>query len=54
MKEPPPVPKVLISRVGSGSASKETPREIGFKPLPSSGLLGPVQIIPAKEILAGF
>lgn len=54
MKEPPPVPKELISRFGSGSVSKETPREFGFKPLPSSEFIGPVQIIPAKEILARF
>ena len=50
MKEPPPVPQNLVSRFGSGAVSTETPREFGFKPLPPSGLIGPVQIIPVKEV----
>ena len=50
MKEPPPVPKDLVPRFGSGEVSTEVPREFGFKPLPASGLIGPVQIIPVKEV----
>jgi hypothetical protein len=50
MKEPPPVPKDLIPRFGTGSVQTELPREFGFKPLPASGLIGSVQIIPVKEV----
>jgi hypothetical protein len=50
MKEPPPVPEDLVSRFGSGAVNKEMPREFGFKPLPASGLIGPVQIIPLKVV----
>ncbi len=50
MKEVPPVPENLVPRFGSGNVSKEMPREFGFKPLPPSGLMGPVQIIPLKAV----
>jgi len=50
MKEPPPVPEDLVSRFGRGAIIRETPREFGFKPLPASGLIGPVRIIPVKEV----
>ena len=50
MKVPPPVSPDLVSRFGSGTVSTETPREFGFKPLPASGLIGPIQIIPVKEV----
>ena len=51
MKKPPPVPEELVSRFGSGAVIKEIPREFGFKPLPPSGLMGPVQIIPVKVVI---
>ena len=54
MKEPPPVPEDLVSRFGSGAVSTETPREFGFKPLPASGLMGPVQIIPFKIVTVNY
>ena len=54
MKEPPPVAPELVSRFGSGAVSNEIPREFGFKPLPASGLMGPVQIIAVKEVIAGY
>jgi len=55
-KEPPPVPKELVPRYGSGStnytrALARITREIGFKPLPPSGLMGPVRIIPTKKVI---
>jgi len=50
MKEPPPVPAELVSRFGSSAVIREVPREFGFKPLPASGLIGPVEIIPVKEV----
>ena len=54
MKEPPPVPEDLVSRFGSGAVNQETPREFGFKPLPASGLIGPVRIIAVKEVAVSF
>ncbi|MFA5816642.1 MAG: glycosyl hydrolase [Bacteroidales bacterium] len=54
MKEPPPVPEDIISRFGNGSIITDIPREFGFKPLPASGLMGPVQIVPIKVVTAGF
>ncbi len=50
MKKPPPVPENLVSRFGSKDISTTIPREFGFKPLPPSGLMGPVQIIPEKTV----
>ena len=54
MTQPPPVPEDLVSRFGDRSVQKETPREFGFKALPASGLIGPVQIIAVKEVTAGY
>jgi len=54
MKEPPPVPEDLVSRFGSGAVNQEIPREFGFKPLPASGLIGPVRIITVKEVAVSF
>jgi hypothetical protein len=54
MKEAPPVPENLISRFGSGALNTGIPREFGFKPLPASGLMGPVEIIPAKVVMVNF
>ncbi|NQU54748.1 MAG: hypothetical protein HQ522_19675 [Bacteroidetes bacterium] len=51
-KEPVPVPRDLVARFGSAPTQTpgQLPREFGFKPLPASGLLGPVKIIPQKRI----
>ncbi len=54
MTKPPAVPDELVSRFGSGAVLTETPREFGFKALPASGLIGPVQIIAVKEIKAEY
>lgn len=54
MKEPPPVPPELVPVFGSGDVTTEIPREFGFKTLPASGLMGPVQIIAVKKITASF
>jgi len=51
MKEPTPVPDYLVSRYGSKDKSTEVPREFGFSPLPSAGLLGPVRLIPARKVV---
>lgn len=52
MKEPTPVPGKLIPRFGSASSLTpgQFPREFGFKPLPASGLIGPVKIVAGKKI----
>lgn len=51
-KEPVPVPDKLVARFGSEPSQTpgQLPREFGFKPLPASGLIGPVKIIPLKKI----
>jgi len=52
LKNPPPVPEELVPYYGRGltkySASVRGP--IGFEPLPPSGLIGPVRIIPVKKV----
>ncbi len=50
MNQPPPVPETLVPRFGSKAVINDVPREFGFKPLPASGLIGPVQIIPVKVL----
>jgi hypothetical protein len=50
MKEPSPVPDYLIPRYGSKNIHSEIPREFGFSPLPVSGLLGPVRLIPSRLV----
>ena len=54
MKEPPPIPEDLVPRFGKDATGTGTPREFGFKPLPASGLMGPVQIIPVKVVKTKF
>jgi hypothetical protein len=54
MKEPPPVPAELVSQFGNGNVTNEKPREFGFKPLPASGLIGPVALIPVKELIVRY
>ncbi|TSA37371.1 MAG: hypothetical protein D4R64_05810 [Porphyromonadaceae bacterium] len=54
MKEPPPVPEDLVSRFGNSAIIKDIPREFGFKPLPASGLIGPVKIVAVKVVTANF
>ncbi|MDO9341794.1 MAG: glycosyl hydrolase [Bacteroidales bacterium] len=54
IKEPPPIPEDIVSRFGNGAINSEIPREFGFKPLPASGLMGPVQIVPVKVVTANF
>ncbi|MEA3477212.1 MAG: glycosyl hydrolase [Bacteroidota bacterium] len=51
-KEPLPVPSDLQEKYGKRKNGESTrlPREFGFEPLPASGLLGPVKIIPRKKI----
>jgi hypothetical protein len=54
MKEPPPVPEDIVSRFGNGAIIKDIPREFGFKPLPASGLIGPVEIVPMLVVTVDF
>ncbi len=51
-KDAPPVPKHLVKRFGSGTTSFSARKqpEIGFEPLPASGLMGPVRIVAKKKI----
>ena len=56
MKEISPVPENLIPRFGAARSQNPgvLPREFGFGPLPASGLLGPVKIIPSKNVTVSF
>jgi hypothetical protein len=49
---PPPVPPGILLHYGSQAASqnddKSLTREFGYRPLPSSGLLGPVRILAGR------
>ena len=49
---PPPVPEELVAHYGSGvtDESRALRGPIGFKALPASGLLGPVQILVQKKV----
>jgi hypothetical protein len=49
---PPPVPEELVAHYGSGvtDESRALRGPIGFKALPASGLLGPVQIVAMKKM----
>ncbi len=49
-KEIVPVPEELVPEFGTAQASGRLPREFGFKPLPASGLIGPVKIVPGKKV----
>lgn len=51
-KAPRPIPQDLVSHFGKAktSYSSRYNRILKFKPLPFSGLLGPVQIIPFKKV----
>ena len=50
-KEPLQVPIELQEKYGKiNTESSRLPREFGFEPLPPSGLLGPVRIIPRKKV----
>ncbi len=50
--EPPPIPENLASYYGSGTTpfSRNARGPMGFKHLPSSGLIGPVRIIAQKKV----
>jgi hypothetical protein len=52
MTEPNPIPAELVPVYGSAPTltSGILPREFGFQPLPASGLMGPVVIIPLKKV----
>ncbi len=50
MTKAPEIPASLVDRFGSKDKNEGVPREFGFKPLPASGLMGPVQLIPEKLI----
>ena len=56
MKEISPVPENLVPRFGTARSQNPgvLPREFGFEPLPASGLLGPVRIIPSKNVTVSF
>jgi hypothetical protein len=48
---PPPVPEELVAHYGRGTTdeSRALRGPIGFRPLPASGLLGPVRIVAMKK-----
>jgi hypothetical protein len=54
LESAPPVPKHLVAHFGSGtttySAGMIKPVEMGFAPLPQSGLMGPVKIKVLKNV----
>ncbi len=54
MEKAPPVPTHLVPKYGSGtttySAGRQRTVEMGFKPLPQSGLMGPVKIKVLKKV----
>lgn len=51
-KAPPPVPAELVAHYGSGTTpySARARGQIGFEPLPASGLMGPVTITARKKV----
>ncbi len=51
LKEPSPIPEYLIPRYGTRDKQTGIPREFGFSPLPASGLLGPVRLIPVRKVV---
>ncbi len=58
MESSPPVPEHLVSKFGSGTttyaAGMQKTMEMGFKPLPQSGLMGPVKIKVLKKVNINF
>ena len=50
-KELVPVPDEIKSRFGNVKSDTKKPREFGFEPLPPSGLMGPVRIIPVRTLI---
>ena len=52
LSELPPVPDDVRARFGDGLDDANSPaqRLIGFEPLPRSGLLGPVRLVPMKRV----
>jgi hypothetical protein len=50
MSRPTAIPDNLVHIYGTQDVMSEIPREFGFKPLPPSGLIGPVSIIPRKYV----
>lgn len=53
-KDVVPVPNELQEKYGRSIASPSIPREFGFEPLPPSGLMGPVKIIPIKIVKKSY
>ena len=51
--EPVPIPQELVGRFGAAQ-SKRISREFGFKPLPPSGLMGPVKLTASKKVKIDF
>ena len=49
-KEPLPVPEELVPHYGGADAGTSFRVPIGFKPLPASGLMGPVKISVVKKV----
>lgn len=49
-----PVPDDLQEKYGREITNSSIPREFGFEPLPPSGLIGPVKIIPIKIVKKSY
>ncbi|HEY5510501.1 MAG TPA: glycosyl hydrolase [Prolixibacteraceae bacterium] len=50
MKNAAPIPASMVDKFGSKDKQTELPREFGFTPLPPSGLIRPVRLIPSKKV----
>ncbi|HPO08951.1 MAG TPA: hypothetical protein PLZ55_09815, partial [bacterium] len=52
LEEPVPIPGDLVDHYGSDTTAHSASfrGSIGFRPLPASGLLGPVRILAAKRV----
>ncbi|MEN8250598.1 MAG: glycosyl hydrolase, partial [Bacteroidota bacterium] len=44
------MPEDMLNKYGKDHPDNRYPREFGFEPLPPSGLMGPVKIIPVKTV----
>jgi hypothetical protein len=51
MTKPAPLSPDMVPNYGSKDKQTSMPREFGFTPLPASGLMGPVVVVPVKKVV---
>lgn len=51
MSQPAPLSPDMVPVYGSRDKNTEAQREFGFSPLPASGLMGPVGLLPVKKVV---